>query len=205
MAISHLRRGDVVFTADLGTAMHKVIGAAQAVGSPGGGGHANSVHAAIATGNPGEVFESVGSGLQLRPLKPGHYRVYCYRGPLKDEVRDFAALVAESYLAQKDFTQGYGAYNKLKAAMCPFRLRSNAQPGPNQNTQQFGQGGDTNSSFFCSNFVWRCYTAAGEMAGLTQLPIPNSYSQISPRDLENLLTRANHWHARDGGQVMSHP
>jgi hypothetical protein len=171
-----------------------------------GAGHGNSVHVALATGNGDEVFESVGSGLKLRPLKPGTYRVYCYRGPLEDQIRDFATQVAESHLAQKDFSgPGYGSYNKAKAMVCPFRLLSGGQTGPNQSTQQFGQGASANTSFFCSNFVWRCYTAAGEIAGLTQLPIPNSYSQISPRDLEGLLNRANNWHARGGGEVMTHP
>ncbi len=205
MPISHIRRGDVIFTADTHGVMHKVITGAQKLGSAYGPGHANSVHVALATGNGDEVFESVGSGLKQRPLKPGTYRIYCYRGQLEDEIRDFAVQVAESHFVQRDFTHGYGSYNKRKAMICPFQSRSRGQQGSNQNTQQFGEEGHSHSSFFCSNFVWRCYTAAGEMAGLVQLPIPNSHSQISPRDLEALLTRANNWHARGGGQSMTHP
>ncbi len=37
------------------------------------------------------------------------------------------------------------------------------------------------------------------------LPIPNSHSQIGPRDLEALLTRARNWLVRGGGQAMTHP
>jgi hypothetical protein len=205
MPISHIHLGDVIFTTDTHGVMHKVISGAQAIGSRGDPGHSNSVHVALATGNADEVYEAVGSGLKKRALKPGTYRVFCYRGPLQNEIREFAVWVAESHYAQKDFTPGYGSYNKTKATICPFRSLSKGQPGPNQNTQQFGEGGHSHSSFFCSNFVWRCYTAAGEAAGLTQLPIPNSYSQISPRDLEGLLAQANNWHARGGGQVMTHP
>lgn len=205
MAISSLHRGDVVFLVDAkGSVMHAVIATAQRAGSAFGAGKANSVHAAIATGNQDEVIESVGSGLRVSNLRPGNYRVYCYRGALFQEIREFAVEVAESHVAQQGLTQNYGQYNKVKATLCPFRP-SGGHKQNNVQTQQFGEGAHAHSSFFCSNFVWRCYTAASEVAGLVQLPIPNSHSQLSPRDLEGLLFNSSNWHARNGGGSMSHP
>src|SRR5262249_37232274 len=150
MPLTHLRRGDVVFTADAtGSAMHVLITLAQKAGAPFGEGHANSVHAAIATGNGFEVVESVGSGIRARALRNGTYRVYCYRGAQQGEVREAAAMIAESYLAQRDFTQGYGNYNKLKAAISPFRA-SGGHMMVNAQTCQFGEDAFVSNKFFCS-------------------------------------------------------
>jgi hypothetical protein len=205
MALTHLRRGDVVFTADAtGSAMHGLITLAQKAGAAFGDGHANSVHAAIATGNGFEVVESVGSGLRARALRNGNYRVYCYRGAQQDEVRDAAAMIAESYVAQKDFTQGYGRYDKTKAAVSPFRA-SGGHMMVNAQTCQFGDGAFVSNKFFCSNMVWRCYAAAAEVVGLAALPIANSHAQLSPRDLEGLLISDGNWHARNNGASMGHP
>ena len=204
MALTHIRRGDVVFSVDaIGSATHVVISTAQRAGSAFKEGHANSVHVAIATGNQAEVIESVGGGLKMRQLKPGNYRIYCYRGPMENEIREFSVEVAESHVAQSAMTPNYGRYNKFRATLCPFRLSAGATTTA-QNSQ-FGAGGEASSSFFCSNFVWRCYTAAAEAAGLVQLPIPNSQSQISPRDLEGLIIGATNWHARNDGHSMAHP
>src|SRR3974377_505818 len=172
----NLTRGDVVFTVDAkGSVMHRVIATAQRAGAAFGGGHANSVHVAIATGNNLDVIESVGSGLKERPLKHGNFRVFSYIGPLTQEISDFAVVVAESHLAQAGFTAQWGAYDKGKATLCPFRWKSGGQNAAGHQTQQLGAGAQAESSFFCSNFVWRCYTAAAEISGLVNLPIPNSH------------------------------
>jgi hypothetical protein len=205
MAVN-LTRGDIVFTADAkGSIMHAIIATAQRAGSPFSGGHANSVHVAIATGNNLEVVEAVGGGLKERPLKHGNFRVFSYVGPMAAQISDFAVMVAESHLTQGDFTNGWGNYNKGKATVCPFRWKSGGQNVAGAQTQQFGQGAQADSSFFCSNFVWRCYTAAAEIQGLVQLPIPNSHSQISPRDLEALLGQSANWQGQNGGHSMSNP
>lgn len=205
MAITHMRQGDVLFTVDAKkTLNHIVISTAQRTGAPFHGGHANSVHVAIATGNGFEVIESVGGGLRRQALTPGNYRSYCYRGPNQDDIRMFAAEVAESFLSQRDLSPGFGAYNLRKATRSPFRLRGGHNQS-NAHTQQFGQGAKAHSRFFCSNFVWRCYMAAAELVGMNQLPIPDSHSQLSPRDIEALFIRSTIWHARNGGHSMQHP
>lgn len=205
MPISHLHRGDVVFTVDAKhTAMHMVIATAQRMGSAFHDGHANSIHAAIATGQGYEVIESVGSGIRSQQLQAGNYRVFAYRGPNQNEIREFAVEVAESHLAQRGLTPGYGSYNKVKATKSPFRLGGGTNV-VNAQTQQFGQGAHSHASFFCSNFVWRCYAAAAELTGQLQMPIPNSHSQLGPRDLEALLINSAMWHARNGGHAMAHP
>jgi hypothetical protein len=198
-----LYRGDVVFTADAhGTLMHTVISTAQRLGAPLSDGRASSVHVAIATGNNLEVVEAVGAGLKRRPIHDGRYRVYHYVGEKGPLVRDCAAQVAESHFDQQSPDTNFGRYNKGLAALSPFRLKSRAQ---NANTQQFGAGAHCSSSFFCSNFVWRCYMAAGEAAHLGQLPVENSHSQLSPRDLETILRLSNMWEAQDDGHAMTNP
>lgn len=208
MPLTRLRAGDVVFTVDAtGTPMHLAISTAQVVGSSSG--HRDSIHAAIATGRGTEIIESVGSGIRARPLAPGNYRVYCYRGMNQDGIRASAVMVAESFAAMAQspalaHTGSYGEYNKRKAALSPFRS-SGGHNATNAHTQQFGAGAKAHRRFFCSNMIFRAYAGAAEIIGLVQLPIPDSHSQLSPRDLDGLLIDAAHWHARADGQVQAHP
>lgn len=190
-----LKTGDVLFTVvtkESSSAMRRVIQLAQKFGSVGGGGHASSVHVLMASGQGDTIIESIGSGLTQRRIQPGTYRQYRYKGPMKHEVRDCAVWSAEDFLVQRQGTPGYGNYGKVKAAMSPFRKHRN-RPVANAKSQQFGQGAKNNPLFFCSNFVFRCYAAAGEACGLANLVIPNSHKEISPRDLEAHLQAAPHW------------
>lgn len=205
MPLTHMRKGDILFTADsTGTPMHFVISTAQRIGSPFGRGHASSVHAAIATGVGFEVYESVGSGVRSAHIHHGSYRLYAYRGPQKDAVREAAVLAAESFV-QMASGGNFGAYNKLDAALSPFRSLRGATNQPGLSSQQFGTGARAQNTLYCSNMVWRAYAAAGEMVGLNQLPIPFSRPEISPRDLEGLLISSPNWHARNNGHSMTHP
>lgn len=192
-----LKTGDVLFTVvtkESSSAMRRVIQLAQTFGSVRGGGNASSVHVLMAAGQGDQIIESVGSGLTMRRIQPGTYRQYRYKGPMKHEVRNCAVWSAEDYLVQKQNTQGYGAYGKVKAALSPFRTHR-PQAVANAKSQQFGQGARNSPLFFCSNFVFRCYAAAGEACGLANLVIPNSHKEISPRDLEAHLQAAAHWEA----------
>src|SRR5262245_52656704 len=80
MAVPPFQLGDVIFTCDVDTKMHKVIAFAQVLGSGTGGGIASAVHAAIVidapVGGAPVVAEAVGSGLRAQALKAGKYRVY---------------------------------------------------------------------------------------------------------------------------------
>lgn len=192
-----LKTGDVLFTVvtkDSSSTMRRVIQLAQTFGSVRGGGNASSVHVLMASGQGDLIIESVGSGLTLRRIQPGTYRQYRYKGPMKHEVRNCAMWSAEDYLVQKQGTPGYGAYGKVKAALSPFRTHK-SQTVANAKSQQFGQGAKNHAQFFCSNFVFRCYAAAGEACGLPNLVIPNSHREISPRDLEAHLQTAGRWEA----------
>ena len=203
MPLTHIRRGDVVFTVDAATPMHVAITSAQVFGkSPG---RLRSVHVAIAAGGGYDIFESVGGGVRKQPLKHGDYAIYCYRGPKQAEVREFAAQVAESFVALRTIDPTYGDYNKFRGALSPLRSSSTKHNVIDHHTQQFGAGAKAHRSFFCSNFVFRCFAAAAELSGLQTIPIPDSRAQISPRDLEGLLISSPHWHARNNGHVMSHP
>lgn len=200
-----MKKGDILFTADsTGTPMHFVISTAQRIGSPFGSGHASSVHAAIATGIGLGVYESVGSGVRSAQVHNGSYRIYSYHGPHKDDVRAGAVMAAESFV-QMASGGNFGAYNKLDAALSPFRSLRGATNLPGASSQQFGQGARAQNTLYCSNMVWRAYAAAGEMVGLPQLPIPFSRPEISPRDLEGLLINSPNWRARNNGHSMTHP
>ncbi|HEX3133865.1 MAG TPA: hypothetical protein VHX44_09830 [Planctomycetota bacterium] len=191
-----LKTGDVLFTVNVtkgSTALRKIIHAVQVVGSIGGGGHASSIHVLLATGQGDLVMESIGSGLVQGRLSAGTYRQYRYKGPMKHEVRNCAVWSAEDFLVQKKQSpSGYGAYGTVKAVLSPFRTNK-PQTAANAKSQQFGHGAKNNALFFCSNFVFRCYAAAGEACGLANLVIPNSHKEISPRDLEAHLQAAQHW------------
>lgn len=199
-----MRKGDVVFTSDAAVGMHALIATAQFVGSHFREGHSDTIHAAIATGQGYEVIESVGSGLKRRPLGDGRYRIFCYRGPHQNEIRDLAVLMAKSFQEQGASQANFGGYNQRKAARSPFRLRG-GHNSPNAHTYQFGEQAKAHTRFFCSNLIWRCYVAAAEATGLSFLPIENSHSQLSPRELERLLIKSPHWHARNHGHSMQHP
>jgi hypothetical protein len=203
MPLSHIRRGDVVFTVDTDTLMHKAINAAQVFGNSTG--HQNTVHAAIASGQGFQVFESVGGGVRLAALKPGTYTIYAYRGTNEQEIREFAAQVAESFVANRQVDPTYGDYNKFRAILSPVRSAKTRHNAVDHHTQQFGDGAKAHRSFYCSNFVFRCFAAAAEMCGHANIPIPDSRAQISPRDLEGLLIDSPQWHARNHGQIMTHP
>jgi hypothetical protein len=207
MALTHMRTGDVLFTVDMdGSPTHRLISTAQVFGSSLG--HRSSVHVLLATGgDKHEVIESVGSGLKKRSLSTGNYRSYCYRGPHSRDIRKLAVFVAEDFFLRGGHG-GFGSYDTFKASLSPMWRAKAGQAVPSAKTAQFGTEGSKAKSFFCSNLVFRCYAAAGEaVAGNGQvaiLPIPDSHANISPRDLEGLLMRSPHWHARNGGQVMSH-
>lgn len=203
MALTHIRRGDVVFLMSSGSMMHNVISGAQVVGRTRGDNKV--VHAAIATGIGTQVCESVGSGLKKRPLSPGTYLIYAYRGPNYRAVRDMAALIAESFYDQSLMQPGFGDYNKKKAMMSPLRRASMGQQDVNASTQQFGAGARASTSFFCSNLIFRCYAGASETVGHAQLAIPASHKEISPADLQALLNQQQFWHCRNHGQPMQHP
>ena len=204
MALPILKQGDVVFTVDgRGTPMHLAITTAQRIGSPFKKGHANSVHCAIATGSGFDVFESVGSGLRRKSLKPGKYRIFRYKGANKDAIRRDAVQAAETFtaLAELQLPPGYGKYNRRKGMLSPIQ-RSSKQASSGQ---QFGDGAKAHRRFYCSNMVWRCYMAAGELNPGT-VAIPTAHSQLSPRDLEALLIKQQpSWEAKFGGHSMSHP
>jgi len=202
MPLNFLPKGDVVFTSDAGgTLMHKVITQAQAFGtSPG---HTDSVHVAVATGDGLEVIESVGGGLQKRKLAPGKFRLYSYRGQMYREIREIAVFVAEEFYSRGLTEEGFGDYNKRKAALSTLRSPSRGANTTNPHNQQFGAGAKAHSRFFCSNFVFRCFAAASEAAGLGHLAIPDSHAQISPRDLEGLILKTPHWHPRREGVRLS--
>lgn len=192
-----LKTGDVLFTVvnkDSSTAMRRVIQLAQKFGSIKGAGNASSIHVLMASGQGDMIIESVGSGLSQRRIQPGTYRQYRYKGPMKHEVRNCAVWSAEDFLVQRQNTVGYGNYGTAKAALSPFRTHR-PQVVANAKSQQFGQGAKNNALFFCSNFVFRCYAAAGEACGMPNLVIPNSHKEISPRDLEGHLQQAEHWEA----------
>jgi hypothetical protein len=205
MPLPALKAGDVVFTVDAyKTITHFAIAAAQRVGGAFGGGHANSIHPALATGNAHEVIESQGSGIRAVQLHAGRYRVFRYIGPQQDEIRDFATKIAESHLVQRDFTDDYSAYNHAKAFVSPYRKAGNQYHFGNRN-KQFGEEGHAHSTFFCSNFIIRCFHAAAELEGLTVLPIPTGNTQLGPRELESTLIRSVFWTAANGGHSMTHP
>jgi hypothetical protein len=205
MPLPALKIGDVVFTVDAyKTITHFAIAAAQRVGGALGGGHANSIHPALATGVGTNVIESQGSGIREVALHAGRYRVFRYVGPKQDEIREFAAKVAESHLVQRQFTPDYSAYNHAKAFVSPYRKGGNQYAFTARN-KQFGDEGHAHSTFFCSNFIIRCFHAAAEVSGLTILPIPTGNTQLGPRELESVLIGSQFWTAANGGHSMTHP
>ncbi len=204
MPLPVLKAGDVVMTVDARkTVTHIAIAAAQRVGGAFGGGHANTIHPAIATGRGTNVIESAGSGIREVALHSGRYRVFRYGGPDKYKVREFAAQVAESHLKQRDFTPDYSAYNHAKAFISPYRKPGSQTAFRNKN-RQFGAEGHHHSTFYCSNFIIRCYHAAAEIMGLLELPIPTGNTQLSPRGLEEVLERSLRWDAYQDGHSVTH-
>ncbi len=211
--MSSVKRGDVLFTADsFGSLMHGVISTAQRIGSPFKRGHASSVHAAIVVSVIGQrlrVAEAVGSGLRIQNIPAGNYRAFTYRGPRRTDLRELVALMAESFVGMRNnredlegFGVGrdFGSYAKGSATLSVVRRR-----GGQTHNSQFGP--NVRQDVYCSNLVWRCVHAAWETLGDDSIPHPldlGGRSQISPRDLEAVMSRSLSWHQRKGGHKFAY-
>ena len=181
MPVPPFALGDVIFTCDNSTLLRKVISAAQSIGTRNANGADNPVHAAVVIGIGGAaptVAEAVGSGIRHQALQPGNYRVF---RAVDQNLAAHAAMCAEGCLAIKQVNgqDDYGEYATGRAILSPFRLTQGGQKAT-QSTSLFAR---EVTSFFCSNFVYKVYASAAELAGLAAVPITGGRSQIGPRDL----------------------
>src|SRR6516164_2831060 len=98
------------------------------------------------------MVESVGSGVHMGDVKDGTYHLFHYTA--NDELRRHAARVAEGFAAYAENPAGdYGKYDKMAAALSPFRTTRTGQR-PTDPNSPFTCGPNT---FFCSNLVFLAY------------------------------------------------
>ncbi len=157
-------------------------------------GSLRAVHAALSAGDDGvELFEPVGNGLKRQPSPPEIYGIYRYEGPMGEQIRQGAVWMARSLYAQVHRGEGFGRYNRVRAALSQLRPPTGAQP------QHFMFGGNGVRKMACLNAIFRCFAGAAHMAGLRSLPIPDREGLQSPEELEAALRNAPHWRLWEPG------
>lgn len=185
-----LQRGDVMLKHGVYKSSHAAIAFGQALISHNlHGGGALTIHAAIFWG-PGQVIESSTGGLALAPLSAGvDWDVYRYSG--SPDIPDIATEIAGNYLELQSNGSGYGTYDKGAALGSLVR---NSNHGRKALSKAAGLWSDPthDKKFFCSNFVVRCYLAAGQTHDRPITPI-NADMNTSPKELKARLEADANW------------
>ena len=194
LTIRDLRRGDIMLKHGIYKSSHALIATGQALFS-----HnvqdagALTVHAALFYGE-GKVIESSTPGLGITVLEPKvKWDVYRYRDA---EMAELATLVAENYLHLQQSGKGYGDYSKGSALGSLFHS-SSLGPRAKEKASKLWEDGHTRT-FFCSNFVIRCFLAAGQTYSPVRYPI-QADMDTTPKDLMARLNKdSSNWnHMKD--------
>lgn len=182
--------GDVLLEKSQGTATHALISFGQALFSHNvQGGHADIVHAAIYAG-AGNVFESAGHGLGYGPATPGATWVSFRYGDAA--LAELAVDIAHTYwhIQQSGTIDNYGNYSYTGAVGSLFGSSDFGGDAARKAEELWSP--QASRSFFCSNFVIRCYQAAGQTYEPHRVPIEADMA-TSPKELFARLAMSGAW------------
>ena len=182
--------GDVLLKESMGTFFHGLISFGQAVFShdPRGSG-AELVHAALYA-DAGNVFESVGAGLSYGPATPGATWVgFRFNDAWTAEL---AVDIAHNYwhIQQAGTIRGYGSYT-VSGAIGSLFGSSRLDAGAKKKAEELWTP-QANKSFFCSNYVIRCFQAAGQTFDPPRFPIRADIA-TEPKELFGRLSIDPNW------------
>lgn len=199
ISLGEIVAGDVMLKTGITHASHVAIAVGQAITNwSGQGSSALTVHGAIYAGL-GSVIESSGPGLLHQPISKAVWLVYRYSNA---DVASIALDVANTYYAMsrnagnytgqaKGNAPAFGAYSTTQAVSSLARP-TNVSPSGERASKAIWEGG-ARESFYCSNFVVRCYEAAGQTASPPQRPINADYRSVSPKELQARLNGDPRW------------
>lgn len=208
MRMNELKVGDILLKKYGGSVTHKLIVVGQALVSHNlSGGKATTVHAALYAGE-GMLLESSGPGLQYEKVDPENDRYEVYRlvdAPHDTQIPEIAADIGYTYYIMQQNQRGieetaypgvdelpenFGNYSKKKAGGSLFGSSDFGKKAV-QAAENLWEG-DSESTFYCSNFVIRCYAAAGATAGHPDI-ISADLRQTSPKELQARLNKDSRW------------
>ena len=185
-----------------------------------------AVRVAIASGSPGEIFEASSGGMIRRQLLPGCYRLYSYRGEMYDEIRRLAVVLAQAFACNWIGDADFADDGKRRAILSVLRdavARNDdhdlhlwqPQHGPSapdpdgqgdraeaRQTGGVPTGGFRACRLRGAALINRCYHGAFEALALPLPGLRQWTATMKASDLERMLMRNPHWHARNSGKTV---
>lgn len=215
-----MKKGDLVFSlgnsglrAGVAARLASSFGLSQPLRGP--------VGVAIASGLPGQVFEASPEGMIRRQLLPGNYRLYSYRGEKHHEIRRIAVVLAQAFACNWIEDADFAEDGRRRAVLSVFRDaiarnddhdHSFWHPGKGPASAQAlgvdgsGAGERPHGLRACrlkgAALIDRCYHGAFEALALPIPALRHRTGAMKASDLEHLVKRDPHWHARNKGQSV---
>ncbi len=208
MRMDELQVGDILLKKCSGSVIHILTVSGQALFSHNlSGGKSTTIHAALYAGE-GMLLESSGPGLQYANVDPQNdtYEVYRLVGaPPDTQLPEIAADIGYTYYMMQqhhrkqektaypgvdELPKTFGNYSRTKATGSLFGSSNFGNKAINAAEKLWE--GDSEETFYCSNFVIRCYAAAGVTAEHPDI-IPADLRQTSPKELQARLNKDDHW------------